>query len=152
MVERGGLENRCTFTGTEGSNPSLSATFPVLTLHTSRVRFSQGRQWLIGPILIHIVVHNMKKVERHLYIRNGRYVYRRRVPEDVAQAFDGRVEVKESLRTDSLQEARRRLHICDLEFEAKLAAWRPKALAPPHRPSTYEPGFMTWYEPRASNR
>ena len=25
MVERGGLENRCAFTGTEGSNPSLSA-------------------------------------------------------------------------------------------------------------------------------
>ncbi len=24
-VERGGLENRCTLTGTEGSNPSLSA-------------------------------------------------------------------------------------------------------------------------------
>ena len=133
MVERGGLENRCAFTGTEGSNPSLSATFHVLTLHTSRVRFNQGRQWLIGPSSIHIVVHKMKKVERHLYIRNGRYVYRRRVPEDVAQAFDGRVEVKESLRTDSLQEARRRLHICDLEFEAKLAAarpaWRPKTFS-----------------------
>lgn len=27
MVERGGLENRCAFTGTEGSNPSLSAIF-----------------------------------------------------------------------------------------------------------------------------
>ena len=27
MVERGGLENRCAFTGTEGSNPSLSASF-----------------------------------------------------------------------------------------------------------------------------
>ncbi len=26
MVERGGLENRCAFAGTEGSNPSLSAT------------------------------------------------------------------------------------------------------------------------------
>ena len=25
VVERGGLENRCAFTGTEGSNPSLSA-------------------------------------------------------------------------------------------------------------------------------
>ena len=25
MVERGGLENRCAFRGTEGSNPSLSA-------------------------------------------------------------------------------------------------------------------------------
>ena len=28
MVERGGLENRCAFTGTEGSNPSLSAIIP----------------------------------------------------------------------------------------------------------------------------
>src|SRR5690606_31691807 len=26
VVERGGLENRCALTGTEGSNPSLSAT------------------------------------------------------------------------------------------------------------------------------
>ena len=26
MAERDGLENRCTLTGTEGSNPSLSAT------------------------------------------------------------------------------------------------------------------------------
>ncbi len=26
MVERGGLENRCPFTGTQGSNPCLSAT------------------------------------------------------------------------------------------------------------------------------
>ena len=25
MVDRGGLENRCTFTGTVGSNPTLSA-------------------------------------------------------------------------------------------------------------------------------
>ncbi len=29
VVERGGLENRCTFTSTEGSNPSLSASFPL---------------------------------------------------------------------------------------------------------------------------
>ena len=26
VVERGGLENRCPFTGTQGSNPCLSAT------------------------------------------------------------------------------------------------------------------------------
>lgn len=25
VVDRGGLENRCTFTGTQGSNPCLSA-------------------------------------------------------------------------------------------------------------------------------
>ena len=28
VVERGGLENRCPFTGTQGSNPCLSAIFP----------------------------------------------------------------------------------------------------------------------------
>ena len=27
MVERGGLENRCAFAGTVGSNPTLSANF-----------------------------------------------------------------------------------------------------------------------------
>ena len=32
MVERGGLENRCAFTGTEGSNPSLSAIRQNATL------------------------------------------------------------------------------------------------------------------------
>ncbi len=26
VVDRGGLENRCTFTGTVGSNPTLSAS------------------------------------------------------------------------------------------------------------------------------
>jgi hypothetical protein len=30
LVEQAGLENRCTFTGTEGSNPSLSARKGVL--------------------------------------------------------------------------------------------------------------------------
>jgi hypothetical protein len=28
-VDRGGLENRCTLMGTEGSNPSLSARSPL---------------------------------------------------------------------------------------------------------------------------
>ena len=31
MVDRGGLENRCTFTGTVGSNPTLSANGIVST-------------------------------------------------------------------------------------------------------------------------
>jgi hypothetical protein len=31
VVERGGLENRYTFTGIEGSNPSLSATWTAAT-------------------------------------------------------------------------------------------------------------------------
>ena len=29
VVERGGLENRCALTSTEGSNPSLSATYTI---------------------------------------------------------------------------------------------------------------------------
>jgi hypothetical protein len=31
VVERGGLENRCAFRGTEGSNPSLSASFSSIS-------------------------------------------------------------------------------------------------------------------------
>ena len=31
VVERGGLENRCAFIGTEGSNPSLSAKNALTT-------------------------------------------------------------------------------------------------------------------------
>ncbi len=31
MVERGGLENRCTLAGTEGSNPSPSAKYILIS-------------------------------------------------------------------------------------------------------------------------
>ena len=33
MVDCGGLENRCTLTGTVGSNPTASATLTTLTMH-----------------------------------------------------------------------------------------------------------------------
>ena len=32
VVDRGGLENRCTLTGTKGSNPFLSAFYIVATI------------------------------------------------------------------------------------------------------------------------
>ena len=40
MVERGGLENRCPFTGTQGSNPCLSAiySFRQICTQTGRCR------------------------------------------------------------------------------------------------------------------
>lgn len=37
-VERDGLENRCTLTGTEGSNPSLSANHQSVSAITLKVR------------------------------------------------------------------------------------------------------------------
>ena len=36
MVERGGLENRCAFWGTKGSNPLLSA-IPLIKMHSTGV-------------------------------------------------------------------------------------------------------------------
>ena len=39
MVERGGLENRCTRKRTEGSNPSLSAKIPMEMYTLSLVYF-----------------------------------------------------------------------------------------------------------------
>ena len=47
VVDRDGLENRCTLTGTQGSNPCLSATFknaedtspPTCPLHFSQPTF-----------------------------------------------------------------------------------------------------------------
>lgn len=41
VVDRDGLENRCTLTGTEGSNPSLSAT---LTKNQPLVKW-WGKKW-----------------------------------------------------------------------------------------------------------
>ena len=39
MAERDGLENRCTLTGTEGSNPSLSAKNEEGSLHVASFFF-----------------------------------------------------------------------------------------------------------------
>ena len=48
MVECGGLENRCTCKRTEGSNPSLSATFPYMaTLQiTYASKVTVDKEWL----------------------------------------------------------------------------------------------------------
>jgi integrase len=76
---------------------------------------------------------NMKRVDRHLYVRNGWYLFRRRVPIAFTHAFGGKGTIKESLHTDSIEEARRRLHVCEMRFDAVLAAattpWEPTLLA-----------------------
>ena len=48
MVECGGLENRCTCKRTEGSNPSLSATFTyIATLQiTYASKVAVDKEWL----------------------------------------------------------------------------------------------------------
>ncbi len=48
MAESGGLENRCTFTGTVGSNPTLSASRFDLKSQIQNLRFERGRGRLIG--------------------------------------------------------------------------------------------------------
>ncbi len=50
MVNRGGLENRCTFTGTGGSNPSASASDSITYGENERVPKggSQAENWASG--------------------------------------------------------------------------------------------------------
>ena len=51
MVETGGLENRCTLTGTGGSNPSPSA----IHIGTNLTQLSDGRT------VAHLINHNYSK-------------------------------------------------------------------------------------------
>ena len=45
-VERGGLENRCAFTGTQGSNPCLSASRSAVAAAPDRkLKLPNSRQW-----------------------------------------------------------------------------------------------------------
>ena len=47
VAESGGLENRCTFTGTVGSNPTLSASFSIFETTSGKLllgnSFGRGR-------------------------------------------------------------------------------------------------------------
>ncbi len=54
----------------------------------------------------------------HLLRRAGVYYYNRRVPGDVRTAF-GKAVVKYSLKTSSLKEAKARLNVADVEWDAK---------------------------------
>lgn len=52
MVDRDGLENRCTLTGTEGSNPSLSAkTHDTETSHETAARFGYLMYFTVSSII-----------------------------------------------------------------------------------------------------
>ena len=56
VVERGGLENRCAFTGTEGSNPSLSAMKEALIFyaHTPPLTIKIGARRISGGAQTHL--------------------------------------------------------------------------------------------------
>ena len=53
VVDRGGLENRCTLAGTEGSNPSLSATPPAVPdrRSTASERPPENQGMALDPIV-----------------------------------------------------------------------------------------------------
>ena len=53
-VERGGLENRCALTGTEGSNPSLSATHPQHLSPISGAPFNPAEQARLRRAIRHL--------------------------------------------------------------------------------------------------
>lgn len=48
MVDRGGLENRCTLAGTQGSNPCLSAgSRRVASLRlATRLTLAKAKEWM----------------------------------------------------------------------------------------------------------
>ena len=52
MVDRGGLENRCTLAGTEGSNPSLSANY-------------------VSFVNINNMLHEQWSIYLQIYLRNN---------------------------------------------------------------------------------
>ena len=47
VVERGGLENRCTFASTQGSNPCLSARCPNRPFSVSRLLSKTLQEWRV---------------------------------------------------------------------------------------------------------
>ncbi len=80
----------------------------------------------------------LRSVERHLAILNGVYWFRRAVPADAKAAFGCR-EVKRSLHTGDLREARLRLGEWQRWFDMKLseARHRPEGLKPWSKPKSW---------------
>jgi hypothetical protein len=62
--------------------------------------------------------------------RGGVFYYRRRVPLDLLTAFQGRKELKESLRTNDLREAKKRRNRAASKFDALFETARATASAP----------------------
>lgn len=67
--------------------------------------------------------------EPGLVRRGNRWIYRRRVPEDLVQAFGGRREIKESLRTEVHSEAKARRNEVAVKWDRTFAE-RRRQLAP----------------------
>ena len=76
--------------------------------------------------LVHIGVMSVSKPQG-LLRRGNVWHYRRRVPLDLLKAFDGRRELKESLRTESLGEAKVRRNLVAAKFEALFDEARARA-------------------------
>lgn len=76
----------------------------------------------------------MKRVDRHLSIRNGVYQYRRAIAERDRPAFGGKTAIVRSLKTGDIREARTRLLEYERQFERTLRAsrgeWAPSPLSP----------------------
>lgn len=74
----------------------------------------------------------------HLLRRNGRYYYRRRVPEDVA-AVIGRPVIKFALNTSDKSKAKQARALADVEWDQQFEAARATAaetITPDHQPAT----------------
>ena len=60
--------------------------------------------------------------QTHLYLRDGAYYFRRRIPQNLREHFKGKAEVRRALGTRDPREARRRVRemsvAVDLEFAA----------------------------------
>lgn len=83
------------------------------------------------------------KGHRYLHVRQGHYYFKRGVPADAREAFDGKAQVWTALRTTDLRVARNRLQLEIDDFENKLASVRGE-IAPakiafaPYMPSRTE--------------
>jgi hypothetical protein len=71
VVDRGGLENRCTLAGTQGSNPCLSATFILNKEQTTEINTFQ---WFF-------VFKNNSEKPIILVTKNAHILYLRKVRE-----------------------------------------------------------------------
>src|ERR1051326_4754238 len=74
-------------------------------------------------------MHEMSKPQGMIR-RGGVFYYRKRVPLDLETVFQGRKELKESLRTNDLREAKKRRNRAASKFDALFETARATASAP----------------------
>ena len=123
----------CTLIGTEGSNPSLSATCPAEGLNTWEAWCSKGSEADMSP---HTVTPDPQKDmprQQGLLLRGSRWYSNFKVPLDLRAAF-GKQHVRESLETSDYREAVRKIAYERARWSAtfeherqKLTAAMPKA-------------------------